>query len=127
MDALKEITSHSAYKRYDKQPIWIKRMRVIEEVDKLKSLIASHNLSERVTRPGQEYAHYKECGSCGVRDDEDFDYVDTCVCCHVAMYRYRILQLLDEIEAMSGGSNSSILKRIKNHFIVSRHGDTNGQ
>lgn len=119
MDALREITEHSAYRRYKNERIMSKRMLVIKEVNKLKSYIAENGLTERVKNPGQEYAHYKECFKSSMKDGENYDYPETCVCCFVAMDRFRILQLLDDIEAMGGGS---ILKRLKDSFLASRNG-----
>lgn len=121
MDALREITKHSAYRRYKGEQIMKKRMLVIDEVDKLKSLIAENGLTERVNNPDQKYAHYRECPESRMKDGTDYDCIDTCVCCYVGMYRFHILQLLDDIEMMSG---SSIFKRLKDSFQVSRDGAT---
>lgn len=110
MDAVKDVTSHSAFTAYRDTYLLRNRLLVLEQLDKLKTLIADHSLTERVESPGQAYAHYRECSESCHRDDDHYDCVDTCVCCYVDMYKFRILQLLEQIEC---DGSRGLFKRCK--------------
>lgn len=117
MDAMKDITEHPAYKPFRNARLVRKRVQILDLTDKMKSHIATHNLTERVVRPGRDYAHYKECFESRCTDCSKHDTIDgRCVCEYVCYYRAKILQLLDDIEAMSG---RGLLNRIRDTFKIS--------
>lgn len=122
MDVLKELSQHPAFKHCSNVELARKRLQVIDEFDKLKSMIAEHRITVRVKCPNQKYIHYKGCWEFNVSDDHPGDRPASCLCDLIGMSRHRIIKLLDDIEAMGGGN--PIKRLVSTLFLGSCNGDT---
>lgn len=98
MDLLQDIYEHPAYGKFRKEVIMRLKIKVLDLLNELKSLIADHNLTERIVTLAIG-EHYKEC-PCAYYP---YDMVDTCVCCRVDLKHAQICTLLDDIHLLQGG------------------------
>lgn len=87
MDVLEDIYEHPAYGKFRNEEITRIKIKVLDSLNELKSLIADGNLTERITLPNGDM-HYKECNdNAGV----------CCICCRVDIKHAQIRAFLDDI------------------------------
>lgn len=95
MDVLTSIGEHPAFGSFKKAEVVRLKIKVIDLMHELKSVIASHGLTSRTTL-GNGDVHYRECPESYSCDD----VVDTCICCLIDLRHSQILGLLDDIRRL---------------------------
>lgn len=114
MDAIQDIVRHPFYRSHKRSTAtrWKSYCAIWELVDDINDSIQKYGLTERVVRPGKDYAHYKECYESRCEDCTKHDSCGPCVCERVSYKKYKVTQILDDLERLNGGGGSYI-RRLK--------------
>lgn len=112
MDAIQDIVRHPFYRPCKRSAA--DRLKSLSAVWKLEAeitdLIVRYGLTRRVVRPGKDYAHYKECYESRCEDCTKHDTCGPCVCQRVSFKKFKVMQLLDDLERLNGGVGNCVIK-----------------
>lgn len=115
MDAIQDIVRHPFYRPREKftDIIFKSNCAIWDLVDEINDSIERYGLTKRIVRPGQDYAHYRECHESQCEDCTKHDSCGLCVCQRVSYKQFQVMQLLNELERLNGGGVGNGITRLK--------------